>query len=275
MNSFRLIQISDTHLSRARPHFVGNYEIAAQHVADEKPDMVIHSGDIAVDAPTRPDDLVFAREALNSLGVPCRTIAGNHDVGDNPGDNDYQPGQRINAPWISAFEAVFGPSQWQFEAAGWHILGINAQLFLSGLDEESAQMVWLEEALDRAGDKPVALFCHKPLLHKALDEQTDVPFRYVPLACRPRLNALLQAANVRLFSCGHVHQSRDHVVDGIRHVWAPATAFTLPDAMQPRVGVKRCGLVQYVFTPGDVQVETVFPETMQHHELKVIKDAYA
>lgn len=275
MTSFQLAQISDTHLSRIRPHFVANYEVAATAIADHKPDLVVHSGDIALDALTRPDDLSFAKEVFEALPVPTRAIAGNHDVGDNPGDNGYQPSQPVTSAHIDAFGAVFGTSHWHVEEAGWCILGVNAQLFLSGLSEEEQQMIWLQEVLEKSIGKPVAIFCHKPLLRDAMEEPIDVPYRYVPLATRPKIHALMKAAKIRLFACGHVHQSRDHFVDGIRHVWAPATAFTLPDDVQPRVGTKRCGFVRYVFTPDDFHVETVFPDAMEHHPLDVLKDAYA
>ena len=42
--------------------------------------------------------------------------------------------------------------------------------------------------------------------------------------------------NLKLVACGHVHQHRIFEKDGITHVWAPSTAFILPDAYQPRIG---------------------------------------
>lgn len=275
MASFRIVQISDTHLSRVHPQFVGNYEVASDFVAETKPDFVIHSGDVAVEATARPDDLVFAKEAMESLGAPYRVIAGNHDIGDNPGDGGYMPKKPATTERIATYEALFGQSQWQFEEAGWSIIGVNAQLFLSGLAAEEAQERWLDETLAASNGKPVAIFCHKPLLLAAIDEPVDVPYRYVPLAPRKRLADLMAKANVQLFACGHVHQSRDHVVDGVRHVWAPATAFTLPDTVQPPVGTKRNGLVSYEFTADGVEVEIVYPEAMTSHPYETVQAAYA
>ena len=164
LTSFRIVQISDTHLSRLHPQFVGNYEVASDFANADKPDLVIHSGDLAVEATARPDDLVFAKEAMESLAAPYRVIAGNHDIGDNPGDGGYMPKKPVTAERIATYEALFGSSQWQFEAAGWSIIGVNAQLFLSGLAEEAAQEQWLGETLAATNGKPVAIFCHKPLL---------------------------------------------------------------------------------------------------------------
>lgn len=275
MSRFRIVQISDTHLSREKSAFVGNFEVAADHIAAAQPDLVVHSGDIAVEATQRPDDLAYARELMDGLATPYQAIAGNHDVGDNPGDNGYLPHKAVSDTLVSTYEALFGPSQWQIDAAGWSIIGLNAELFLSGLAGERAQERWLDEMLARSNGKPVAIFCHKPLLLDQVEEPVDVPYRYVPMEPRRRLVELMSKADVRLFACGHVHQSRDHVVDGIRHIWAPATAFTLPDAVQPRLGTKACGLVDYVFTPDAVSVEIRFPERMTQHDYDAVKAAYA
>ncbi|HEY8359388.1 MAG TPA: metallophosphoesterase [Ramlibacter sp.] len=275
MSSFRIVQISDTHLSREKNAFVGNFEVAAAEIAAFKPDLVVHSGDIAVEATQRPGDLVYARELMDGLSAPYQAIAGNHDVGDNPGDNGYLPHKKVSDGLLTAYEDLFGPSYWQVDAAGWSILGLNAQLFLSGLSAEAEQERWLDEMLSRSRGKPVAVFCHKPLLLERVEEPVDVPYRYVPTEPRRRLAEMMSKADVRLFACGHVHQSRDHVVDGIRHVWAPATAFTLPDAVQPRIGTKACGLVDYVFTPDGVSVDIRFPEGMTQHHYDEVKAAYA
>jgi hypothetical protein len=48
-----------------------------------------------------------------------------------------------------------------------------------------------------------------------------------------------------MVACGHVHQYRNTAVSGGRHVWAPSTAFILPDARQPRYGQKQVGYVAH------------------------------
>ena len=275
MQSFTLIQITDTHLSRARPAFLRNFEVAAGIIARDRPDLVVHTGDIAVEATARRDDLVFGKEAMDSLDAAWCAIPGNHDLGDNPSDNGYVPEKRVTDALVDAYEGLFGPAHWHLDQGGWRLIGLNAQLFCSGLAREQAQHDWLVQTLEESAGRRVAVFCHKPLLRDALDEPVDVPYRYVPLARRAAFAAAMDAADVRLFACGHVHQARDHWRGTTRHVWGPATAFTLPDSMQPRVGDKRCGLVSYRFTPDDVAVEMVFPDAMHHPEPDVLKDAYA
>ncbi|MHA3979393.1 metallophosphoesterase family protein [Halovulum sp. GXIMD14794] len=273
MSSFSLIQISDTHLSRARPQFVANFEAAAAEIARLSPDLVVHTGDIAVEAPERPDDLDFGREAMQSLSAPWHAIPGNHDVGDNP-DDGYVPRRPVSVDGIARYRERFGPDRWAVSQAGWTLIGLNAQLFRSGLDEEAAQADWLAETLD-AAPGPVGIFCHKPLMRDALEETPEVEMRYVPLTVRPALAELMEQADVRLFASGHVHQGRSHAVGTRQHVWAPATAFWLPDDVQHKVGHKACGLVHYRFTPDGVSTEILYPESMDAPGYQTVKDAYA
>lgn len=275
MQSFKLIQITDTHLSRERPAFVQNFDVAAEIIARDRPDLVVHTGDIAVEATARRDDLVFGKEAMDSLSAPWFAIPGNHDLGDNPSDNGYIPEKRVTDALVDTYEGLFGPGYWHLDQGGWRLVGLNAQLFCSDLAREKVQDEWLLQTLAESAGRPVAVFCHKPLLREALDESVDVPYRYVPLARRATLAAAMDTANVRLFACGHVHQARDHWRGTTRHIWGPATAFTLPDSAQPRIGDKRCGLVSYLFTPDNVVVEMIFPEAMYHPQPDVLKNAYA
>lgn len=275
MDTFTLIQISDTHLSRVRPEFLGNFEVAAKIIDTAKPDLVVHTGDIAVEATVRSDDLLFGKEAMDSLNTRYCAIPGNHDVGDNPSDHDYMPASPVTEALVETYEGHFGPDHWSMDQAGWRLIGLNAQLFSSGLEREKQQHDWLVRTLAETDGKPTAVFCHKPLLRDEIEEPVDVPYRYVPLINRGPLAQAMDAADVQLFACGHVHQSRDHWRNKTRHIWCPAIAFTMPDSMQPRVGDKRCGLVSYRFSPDGVVVDTQFPSAMCHPEVDVLRKVYA
>ena len=81
--TFRIAQISDTHLSRERPFFSGNFARVATHLRADPPDLVINSGDMALDGPSRDSDLAEARSLHDAIGLPCRFIPGNHDCGES------------------------------------------------------------------------------------------------------------------------------------------------------------------------------------------------
>ena len=78
----RLIQISDTHLSPGKAHFADNWAPLARWIAEQRPDLVIHSGDVTVDGAEVEEDLRYCAELMRGLGVRFRAVPGNHDVGD-------------------------------------------------------------------------------------------------------------------------------------------------------------------------------------------------
>jgi len=47
----RIIQISDTHLSPGKAHFADNWPPLARWIGEQRPDLVIHTGDVTVTAP--------------------------------------------------------------------------------------------------------------------------------------------------------------------------------------------------------------------------------
>lgn len=263
MAAFRLVQVSDTHLSREKPYFVENWDAVVAHLNAAPPDLVVNSGDIALNGPEVEDDLAFAAEQHARLDCPVRAIPGNHDSGDNPSHSDRPPKQPVTEARREAYRRHFGNERWAADAGDWRLIGINAQLFGTGLDAEATQWTFLADALADAGARPVALFLHKPLMKDDPGEAIAAAHRYVPAAARDRLLRAFGAARVRLVACGHVHQHRVLRHAGIDHVWCPSTAFVLPDDLQPRIGEKAVGFVEYRFDGDDVAIRVGRAEGMR------------
>jgi hypothetical protein len=89
--------------------------------------------------------------------------------------------------------------------------------------------------------------------------------RYVPAAPRQQLRELLGDVDLRAVISGHTHQYRDRVVEGVRHVWVPSTAFFLPDELQDRVGEKVTGLGVIDLTRARAHFHLVCPEGVTRH----------
>jgi 3',5'-cyclic AMP phosphodiesterase CpdA len=259
MTEFRLTQISDPHLTRRHAVLTANFEAVSAHIDAVRPDLVVNSGDLAFDAPTAPDDLVFAHGLHAALPVPCRYLPGNHDIGDNPTEFGPPPPHPVSEDGRRAFAAVFGEERWRFEAAGWSFVGINSLLMQSGLSAEAEQLDWLTEQLSAVKGRPVALFLHKPLFLAAPGdaELAASAIRYIPPPARRKLLAVLDRADVRLVASGHVHQRRDFTYRGTRHVWAPSSGHIIPDRLQERIGLKEVGLVEYRFQPDSFEVRHI------------------
>jgi len=259
MSEFRLIQISDPHLTRRHASLTDNFQRLSEYIDAKRPDLVIDSGDLAFDAPTSPDDLAFAKSLHDALPVACRYLPGNHDVGDNPTAVGPKPSHPANDQRLQAYHAIFGEDRWRFEAAGWCFVGLNSLVMNTGLGAEAEQFDWLASQLSTLNGRPLALFLHKPQFLNAPDdpELESSAIRYVPMPARRRLVEMLSAVDCRLVASGHVHQRRDYTRGHTRHVWAPSAGFVISDARQELIAIKETGLVEYRFQPDAFEVRHV------------------
>jgi 3',5'-cyclic AMP phosphodiesterase CpdA len=259
MSEFRLTQISDTHLARRLQKLTDNFHRVSEHIDATRPDLIVNTGDLAFDAQTSPDDLKFAKELHDALPVPCRHLPGNHDVGDNPTAVGAAPKRPATEQERQKYLSVIGEDRWRFDAAGWCFIGLNSLIMNTGIESEAGQFDWLTAELARVNGKPVALFLHKPLFLNAPDdpELESSAVRYVPQPRRKELIELLSSVDLRLVASGHIHQRRDFTCRHTRHVWAPSTGVILPERIQPIIGVKEVGLVEYRFQPDGFEVRHV------------------
>jgi 3',5'-cyclic AMP phosphodiesterase CpdA len=245
--TFRIAQISDTHLSDAKPFFVDNFLRIGEALRASKPDLVLNSGDITLDGASHEGDLAAGRVLHDSLGLPVRFLPGNHDLGDSQ-DSPGHHESPIDAGRHARYRAHFGADWWSFDVPGWRVLGLNAQLLGSDLAAAALQEAAIAEAASDLGERRLALFLHKPLFDRSPDEN-EITGRFINPAPRRRLLDRLGPAKPSLMVCGHVHQYRETESAGVRHVWGPSTAFVLPDRIQPRYGIKEVGYVEHTLRP--------------------------
>ncbi len=221
----RIIVISDPHLSPTHGFFWDNWCRACEVVNRLAPDAVIVSGDLCINGPDSDAEVAFARRALGRLKPPVHAVPGNHDVGDEPPGQEAD--QIIDADRLRRWLSAFGADRFAFDADNWRVLGINAQLLGSGLPQEDEQDAWIDAEL-AAVSRPVLLALHKPLFLQSPDE-TEVTATSINPEPRARLLRRLRGTPVRAVISGHLHCHRDVVRDGLRHVWAPSTAFLVQE----------------------------------------------
>ena len=257
----RIVILSDIHLSPTHGFFWENWCVARDFADAAKADAVIVNGDLAINGPDSDAEIAFAATALGNLRTPVMALPGNHDVGDEPPGQD--PNQIVNLSRLARWGSTFGTDRWALEMEDWTLIGVNAQLFGSGLAHEHVQDDWLEEQLRAAKGRQIALFLHKPIF---LDDPNDnVPSHrcIVPWA-RTRLLQKLQKHHVRLIISGHLHQHRDRMLDGIRHLWVPAVAFA---SSQLFGGDTRCGITLLDLSSDDIAVTVERPHGLVSHNL--------
>jgi 3',5'-cyclic AMP phosphodiesterase CpdA len=243
----RIVQISDTHLSRDRPQFLDNWPPLAAWIADQHPDLVIHTGDVTVDGAGGDADLSFCAGLLGKLGIRTLAVPGNHDVGDARDAN-----QPVNAARLAAWRRHFGPDRWVEDvtqgAQRWRLVGFDAMLVDSGEPQEHEQAAWLEQVMADAAERRIAWFLHRPLFLDSPDER-DTGYWSIKPEPRRALLALLRRHRVALVASGHLHKARDFSLEGTRYVWSPPSSFLVGTRVQPEMpGEKRLGAVVYEFS---------------------------
>ena len=238
----RVLQISDTHLSRRHTQFADNAAVLARWVRDQKPDLIVNTGDASMDGAQDSDDLSYVASWHEALGAPVRAVPGNHDVGDIA---SIRPDQLVDDRRLEAWRTIVGPDRWIVDAGAWRLIGLNGMLLGSSHPEEEAQDRWLEQAL--ASDRQIAVFLHKPLFVERPDEGAQGYWTVLPKP-RRRLFELFERAKLKLVASGHLHGWRREILDGVSYIWAPSGAFVV-GAMQAELGALRSlGAVEHVFT---------------------------
>src|SRR6266702_1433237 len=136
--TFRIAQITDTHLSDSKPFFVDNFVRIGEAIRESEPDLVLNSGDISLDGASDEADLAAARRLHDGIGLPTRFLPGNHDLGDSQ-DSPGHGEASIDGARRDRYVRYFGVDWWSFDVPGWRLLGINAQLLGSNLEAAEDQ----------------------------------------------------------------------------------------------------------------------------------------
>ncbi len=260
----RIVHVSDLHLGAAggrKRQRAANTAWAefATRIAEDPPELIVVTGDIVLDDPDDDSDRSFAYGLLHGLGVPVRTVPGNHDVGDHPTRGGLPAdwhGPPVTDSRVRQWERVWGASQWSDTLAGWRLLGLNSQLFGSGIAAEQRQWEWLTSLAETgATHAPAVLFLHEPIRMPGpltiADPWTSIPDRTVDRLCD-----LLHRLNVQLIAAGHTHRFLNGSVDGIQQVIAPSLVAPIPersDMLQP-TGAGAPGWVELSLGPRRIDV---------------------
>ena len=260
----RIVILSDIHLSPTHSFFWENWCVARDFAEAAKADAVIVNGDLAINGPDSDAEITFAATALGNLRTPVMALPGNHDVGDEPPGQDSD--QIIDEERLTRWDSSFSTDRWALDAGGWRLVGVNAQLFGSGLARENAQDHWLDEQLSKAG-RPFALFLHKPLFLEGPTDDVVSPSCMLP-SVRTRVLDKLNKSDVRLIVSGHLHEHLDRTFGRQRHLWVPAVAFAAP---QLHGGDGRCGITVIDFSEDGVEITVERPRGLISHDLVAIK----
>lgn len=271
MADHRVLHLSDMHLSKVRPHNLGNWEVCLAAIRRVPPDLVVLGGDMVLDDPDVDEDHAFARAQMERIAAPWRAIPGNHDVGDTQ-PKPYKD-QAITDARRGRYLALYGEDRWSIDLGRWRLIGLNDLLFASDLDAERDQFEWLQERLAEWSGRPVALFLHKPLCLDFLDEDVTMQSVVTPLG-RRRLLSAITGSDVRLIGSGHTHRYRSLVCGGLTMVWAPTIGQMNHNFQMSRGGLQRTGWVAYTFREDAVEWQLVQPPELPPVDITELSARY-
>jgi len=217
-DSFRFVQISDSHIGFDKP---ANSDVTATlraaiakiKAAPEPPAFLLHTGDLT--HLSKPSEFDTLQQVLSELSVPVFYVPGEHDVLEDDGRSYLQ---RFG-------KGTQGTGWYSFDQNGVHFVGLVnvVNLRAGGLGSlGDEQLEWLEKDLARlAGSTPIVVFAHIPLwsVYPEWGWGTDDSER--------ALSHLKRFGSVSVLN-GHIHQVMQKIEGHVTFHTAMSTAFLQP-----------------------------------------------
>ena len=177
---------------------------AVEYINGISPDAVVFTGD-QVNYPNEEVQWTTFNDIISALNPSIKALhlPGNHDVLLSEGNVDSTP-----------FTDRYSDDHFVHKGRGVKLVGVNTNLIKHNDPRESEQMLWLENALDKADSADVTLvFGHHPFFMTGIDE----PDSYFPIMQSKRYQyfELFKEKDVDAVYAGHRHESFDSQYDGV------------------------------------------------------------
>ncbi len=217
--SFTFMQISDSHIGFMKPanpdaRVTLRESIAKINQLPQKPDFIIHTGDIS--QLSRPEEFDDADQIIREANLPVFYVPGEHDMLDDENGKLY----------LSRYGKNTKGSGWfSFDHGGVHFIGLVNVANLKGGGMGSFgpdQLDWLKQDLaGRSASTPIVLFAHIPLwtISQEWGWGTD--------DAGEALTYLARFGSVTVLN-GHIHQIMQKVEGRVAFHTANSTAFPQP-----------------------------------------------
>lgn len=202
----RIVQISDSHISRDHPARTVELKICVQHInaLDPQPDVVVHTGDVSHDGFAEEYDA--ARRLLDDLSAPYLVLAGNRDNR-----------QELIRAFAGSDHIRLGMDFVQYSVEQFEVRLIIVDT-VSGTSNKGrlcqARLAHIERMLVQDTTRPAVLFLHHPPFEVKV---TPDPFQYESWAEVRALEAVIaKHSQIRGVFCGHVHQNVESTIGTVQ-----------------------------------------------------------
>jgi len=257
---------------RFNPKYLENWETARKQIIDLNPELLVIGGDITRDGSCHDFEFEEMKNSIDSMKILYRAIPGNMDTGNKHTDRQGPKpdrddiGLNVTSEQLIRYSKFFGEFPWSFVHKNVRFSGFYEALAGSDLPEEAKMWRWLDELKNMPPVKHHVMLNHYALYIDDMDEpNADItdPETYpawyfgIDEPYRKRIFEAYKEANVTIVFSGHIHCRRpEQVIDGIRFIKSPATAFSQWDDRwedgDPTLGFFLCGV-----SDKDIDVELV------------------
>lgn len=215
--TMRIIQISDSHISRKHPARTVDLQTCIQHInaAEPQPDIVVHTGDITHHG--RAEEYEIARRLLDNLSAPYFVLAGNRD----------------NRHGLIKVFADGRHIRFGMDFVQYSVEHFDARLILIDTVSEysnkgrlcQARLAHIEHMLATDTSRPAVLFLHHPPFEVNV---VPDPFQFEEWADVKALMAQLgKHHQICGVFCGHVHRNVEGAIGAVRASAVSCVAFDL------------------------------------------------
>jgi hypothetical protein len=219
LKPFSFLQISDSHIGfkkPANPDPMGTLgEVVTKIKAmTEKPDFILHTGDITHLA--TPEQFDNAQMALSDIGIPIHFVPGEHDIVDATDPRAYL--ERFG-------RGTTGDGWYSFDVNGVHFVGLINVVHLgdSGMGTFGPdQIAWLKKDLAHlSSSTPIVVFSHFPMWALLPD------WGWGTVDALEAMRLLKRFGSVTVLN-GHIHQIQQKIEGKVLFHTARSTAFPQP-----------------------------------------------
>lgn len=224
---FSFVFMTDIHITEKLNAEQGLLK-AIDRINKMAPDFVLTGGDNIMDALAQPYDSSIAlynlyKKTVANLQMPIYHSMGNHEIFGLYETSGVAPNHKYYGKKL--YENELAKPYYSFDYKNWHFIILDGIAFTEDRHYfgkiDDTQIEWLKNDLEKAGNKPVAISTHIPLLSvgsQIMKGPTVGMEESTIITNAKEIIEILEQHNVKLVLQGHLHFLEDINYNGIHYI---------------------------------------------------------